>query len=131
MFGLKVFEVLDRIGQDAAWLSAQTGITQAAISKWKLDPKRQPKPSSVKRIAKVFESYGVSFEELADAAGYSLVASSSASEREERLLMLMRANPRIAKLWDKTQLLSPDEQDEMLSMVEAWLMTRRGRRSRE
>jgi hypothetical protein len=68
--------------------------------------------------------------ELADAAGYSIIASSSASEREERFLEFMRTNPKAQRVWDKIQVLTPDEVDEMLSMNEAWISARKGRRGR-
>ena len=128
-FGTKVYEVLERIGQDAAWLASKTGISRAAISKWKTNGNRQPKPSSVKRVAVVLAEYGITMDELAEAAGYPLTSSASPDEREERWLALVRANKRLARVADRFEQLTPGEQDELLSLSEAWLSTRR-RRSR-
>lgn len=129
-FGAKVFEILDRIGQDAAWLARQTGISEAAISKWKLDGKRQPKPSSVLLVAKAFEPHGVTLDELSEAAGMAHIPSLDIGDRERRLLELVRTNPRAQRVWDRMQGLTPDEVDEMLSMNEAWIAARKGRRTR-
>jgi hypothetical protein len=126
-FGTKVHEILARIGKDPAWLAAETGITPAAISKWKLDPNRTPKASSVKRVAKALAPHGVTLEELADSAGYSIIGSTTMTEREDRLLEFMRSQPRAPRVWDRMQLLTPAEQDEVLSLIEAWMTTRRRR----
>lgn len=126
-FGTKVYEVLDQIGQDAAWLASKTGISRAAISKWKTYPNRQPKPSSVKRIAVVLEPYGVTIDELAEAADMSIMPSKSPDEREARWLALLRSNKRLARVSDRFVQLTPREQDELLSLNEAWFATRRRR----
>lgn len=129
-FGSKLNEILERIGKDAMWLSAQTGISRAAISKWKTNGARVPKPSSVKRVARALKPYDVTLEELASAAGYSIVMSASPDEREERRLMLMRSSPRWAKINDWVERLDPDAQDEIFSLNEAWMATRRRPKSK-
>jgi hypothetical protein len=121
-FGSKVYELLDRIGKDAAWLAAETGITPAAISKWKTDAKRMPKPSSVKKVVRTFEKHGVSRDEILEAAGMTIRPSADATEREARRLEFYRANPRAAKIFDEMiDRLGPDALDEMFSFNEAWL----------
>lgn len=129
-FGSKLYEILDRIGKDAMWLSVQTGLSRAAISKWKTAGSREPKPSSVKRVAVALEPFGVTLEELASAAGFSIIRSASSDEREDRRLRLMRAVPRWAKINDWVERLAPDEQDEIISLNEAWIATRRRRGSK-
>lgn len=129
-FGSKLYEILDRIGKDAMWLSVQTGLSRAAISKWKTNGAREPKPSSVKRVAVALEPFGVTLEELANAAGYSIVKSASPDEREERRLRLMRTVPRWAKINDWVERLSPEDQDDIFSLNEAWIASRRRPRSK-
>lgn len=120
-FGAKVHDILAANNKDAAWLSSETGISRAGISEWKTDPHRVPKPASLKLVAKALAPFGVTFDELAEAAGYAIVASKDMSEREERMLNFLRSHPRAPRVWERVQQLSPEKQDEVLSLVETWL----------
>lgn len=119
-FGLKVKELLDARGKDAAWLAIQTGIANSTISNWLTDPKVQPKPSSVTKVASAF---GVSVDELAAAAGYAIRASKDDGERAARRNALLASSPRWEDALDRLAQKPAHHQDVALSMLEAYLAT--------
>jgi transcriptional regulator with XRE-family HTH domain len=117
-FGSKVYELLDRVGKDAAWLAAETGISAAAISLWKTDAKRMPKASSVKKVYRAFQPYGVSLDEIAEAAEIAIRPSKDLDERESRRIAFLRSNPRAARHNDRIMAMGPEAQDELFSYAE-------------
>lgn len=123
-FGSKVNEFLGRIGKDAAWLAVETGITPGAISKWLSNPKRIPKPASVKKVAVAFKRAGFSQEEIDEifeAAEMTIRPSRDLDELDERRLAFYRSNPRAAKLLSRIESWSVEAQDQLFSMNEAYI----------
>lgn len=119
-FGLKVQELLRANGKDAMWLATRTGISNSTISNWLTNPKVQPKPSSVERVAAAF---GASVDELAEAAGYVIRLSRDDSEREARRNSLPNSSPRWATALDRLAQKPAYHQDVALSMLESYLAT--------
>jgi transcriptional regulator with XRE-family HTH domain len=119
-FGLKVQELLRANGKDAAWLAVRTGISNSTISNWLSDPKVQPKPSSVERVAAAFE---VSVDELAESAGYVIRQSKDNDEREARRNALLANSPRWQSALDRMAQKPAYHQDVALSMLESYLAT--------
>jgi transcriptional regulator with XRE-family HTH domain len=119
-FGVKVKELLNAAGKDAAWLAVQTGIANSTISNWLSHPTVQPKPSSVDKVAKAF---GIAVDELAAAAGYVIRQSKSNDERTARREALLAASPRWENALDKLATKKAYHQDVALSMIESYLST--------
>lgn len=119
-FGVKVQELLLATGKDAAWLATQTGIANSTISNWLSDPRVQPKPSSV---AKVAHAFGVTIDELAPAAGYVLRQSVDDSERTARIDALLATSPRWEAALTRLSKKPAYHQDVALSMLESYLAT--------
>ena len=118
-FGVKVQELLRQRGHDASWLAAQTGIDNSTISNWLNNPNNvTPKPSSVAKVAKAF---GITVDDLAVAAGYTIRQSSSDDARLQRINTLMAQNPRIERIHERLSRLPAVEADRVLSMLEAYL----------
>ena len=123
-FGSEVLRLLDERGHDAAWLAGKTGIARSTISNWTTKADTVPKPSSVAAVALAL---GVSVESLAASAGYTMTASKSDGERQRRLEALAEGSPRVAKVMLQISDLDARRQDEVLSMLEAYLATHRHR----
>lgn len=119
-FGVKVRELLLAAGKDAAWLAIQTGIANSTISNWLSDPKVQPKPSSVEKVARAF---GVRVDDLAAAAGYVIRQSVSNDERAARRDALLASSPRWESALDRLAKKPAYHQDVALSMLESYLST--------
>lgn len=119
-FGVKVQELLLAAGKDASWLAARTGIANSTISNWLSDPKVQPKPSSVSKVANAF---GVTIDELAPAAGYVLRQSADDSERTARIDALLATSPRWENALTRLAKKPAYHQDVALSMLEAYIAT--------
>jgi transcriptional regulator with XRE-family HTH domain len=119
-FGVKVQELLKAAGKDAAWLATQTGIANSTISNWLSDPKVQPKPSSVEKVAIAF---GVDVDDLAGAAGYVIRQSKSNDERSARRDALLASSPRWESALDRLATKPAYHQDVALSMLESYLST--------
>jgi transcriptional regulator with XRE-family HTH domain len=117
-FGVKVQELLLAAGKDAAWLATQTGIANSTISNWLTDPKVQPKPSSVAKVALAF---GVTVDDLAPAAGYVIRQSANDSERTARIDALLTTSPRWESALVRLAKKPAYHQDVALSMLEAYL----------
>lgn len=124
-FGKKIREILKRIDKNEQWLSERTRISKATISEWSSNADRIPSPASVKAVVLVLEPFGVNVDELYEAAGYHLVQSKSGSHRMERLERLAATHPRVLDQMEKISNLSPPDQDEVVSLLEAWYATRR------
>ena len=123
-FGSEVLRLLDERGHDAAWLAGKTGIARSTISNWTTKADTVPKPSSVAAVALAL---GVPVESLAASAGYTMTASKSDGERQRRLEALAEGSPRVAKVMMQIGDLDARRQDEVLSMLEAYLATHRHR----
>lgn len=119
-FGLKVAELLRQNGKDAAWLATQTGIANSTISNWLSDPDVQPLPSSVGKVANAF---GITADELSDAAGYVIRHSKDDNERTARREELITSSPRWATALDRLATKPAQAQDTALSMIESYLST--------
>lgn len=117
-FGLKVQELLRRAGKDASWLAAQTGIANSTISNWLSDPKVQPKPSSV---AKVATAFGIDVGDLSIDAGYVIRQSANDGARTARRDALVATSSRWESALDKLAEKSAYHQDVALSMLESYL----------
>lgn len=117
-FGVRVQELLRSAGKDASWLAMQTGIANSTISNWLSNPKVQPKPSSV---AKVASAFGVTVDDLAADAGYVIRQSVNDNVRAARRDALLASSPRWEKALDRLSGKSAHDQDIALSMLESYL----------
>lgn len=121
-FGTKVRELLDERGHDAAWLAKQTQIAKSTISNWMTNANAVPKPSSVAAVAQALD---VPIEELAPAAGYTMMPSADNGNRARRLAALSETSPRVARVALRIADLDVRRQDEVLSMLEGYFLIRR------
>ena len=128
-FGAFVHDILAQHDKTQDWLSEQTGIGKGTISAWMTNPTRQPKPRAVYKVAVVFEQFGIDHARVEAAAGYPLKVSGTATEQAERLAALAMSHPRLASVVERVAKLPATEQDEVLSLLEAYHANRH-RRSR-
>lgn len=124
-FGTEVKRRLAAIGKDASWLHVQTGISHSTISNWFTNPKVQPKPSTVARVAKALECDPA---DLAPFAGYTIRYSKDDGERGGRRNAILASRPEWEKRIEQLPLLEAHEEDFLLSMIENYIDTTLRRR---
>lgn len=128
-FGTFVETILRQYDKTDEWLAEQIGVSKSAISAWRNKANREPKPATAYAVAVVFErEFGIAHERTAEAAGYPFNFSKDENARSSRLNALAAASPRVARNFERIARLSPVEQDEIMSMFEAWEASRRRRR---
>lgn len=121
-WGLKIQELLDKQGKNPAWLAAEIRAARSTVTNWLNNPEGvTPKPLMVAKVAKAF---GVQTRELAPYAGYPITASLDDTERTSRRAAL-QSSPRVAALLDGLDQLKARDQDTVLSMLEAFIASRR------
>lgn len=79
----------------------------------------------MRAVVLAFAKFDIPPDEIYEAAGYVMVASTSGNQRIERLERLAAANPRILDQMDKLSHLPPQDQEEAVRLLEAWHITRR------
>jgi len=127
-FGIYIAETLETHGKNAAWLAERIGVKPQTVSAWKTKIGRNPKPGLAYKVADIFlKEFGIPHDRTAEAAGYPFTFSPSEGHRNDRLQSLASASPRAAKNFERIARLPAQEQDEVLSMIEVWIVTRKQR----
>ena len=127
-FGIFILETLAAHGKNAAWLAEQIGVRPQTVSAWKTKADRNPKPAIAYKVARIFEQeFGISHDRTAQAAGYPFRFSDTPDEQSRRLNDLAAASPRAARNFTRIAKLPSREQDEVLSIIEAWMATKAAR----
>lgn len=120
-WGLKVREMLDTKGKNAAWLAKAAGVSRSTVANWLNNEEGvTPKPLQVAKVAKAFE---MKTRDLAPYAGYPISASADDTERSARRAALQES-PRVSQLLDGLDRLNARDQDTVISMLEAFIASR-------
>jgi transcriptional regulator with XRE-family HTH domain len=121
-WGLKIQELLDRHDMKPSKLAKDAGVSRSTVGNWLHNPDGvTPKPLQVAKVAKAF---GLKTRELAPFAGYPINASADDTERTARRAALVET-PRVAELVRGLERLGAKDQDTVLSMLEAFIASRR------
>lgn len=121
-WGSKVQELLDDKKMKPSELAKEIKSARSTVTNWLNNPEGvTPKPLMVAKVAKAF---GMKTRDLAPFAGYPVVASADDTERTARRAEL-RESPRAAAMLDGLEKLNARDQDTVMSMVEAFIASRR------
>ena len=123
-WGSKVQELLDANHKKPSWLAHEIRAARSTVSNWLNNPEGvTPSPLMVAKVAKVF---GLKTRDLAPYAGYPISASLDDTVRTARRTEL-RESPRAAAMLDGLEQLNARDQDTVMSMVEAFITSRRSK----
>jgi transcriptional regulator with XRE-family HTH domain len=103
-------------------LAKEIKVARSTVMNWLNNPEGvTPKPLMVAKVAKAFD---LKTRDLAPFAGYPVVASADDTERTARRAEL-RESPRAAAMLNGLEQLNARDQDTVMSMVEAFIASRR------
>ena len=121
-WGMKIQELLDEKDMRPAELASEIKVARSTVMNWLNNPNGvTPKPLMVAKVAKAF---GKLTRDLAPYAGYPVIASADDTERTIRRAEL-RETPRAAAMLNGLEQLNARDQDTVMSMVEAFIASRR------
>ena len=121
-WGMKIQELLDEKDMRPAELASEIKVARSTVMNWLNNPNGvTPKPLMVAKVAKAF---GKLTRDLAPYAGYPVIASADDTERTIRRAEL-RESPRAAAMLNGLEQLNARDQDTVMSMVEAFITSRR------
>jgi ParB-like chromosome segregation protein Spo0J len=121
-WGSKVQELLDARSKRPSWLAKEIHAARSTVTNWLQNPEGvTPTPLMVAKVAKAFE---MKTRDLAPYAGYPVHASMDDTERTARRAEL-RESPRAAAMLNGLEQLNARDQDTVMSMVEAFIASRR------
>lgn len=101
-------------GLDNRQLATSIDVGDSTVHGW-LEQDALPNVRSIVSLAHLFS---VPTDTIVRLAGYDVVVSADASQRDTRRAELLAKLPRFAEIAEKITKLSPDKQDAYLSMIE-------------
>ncbi len=123
-WGLKIKELLDTNHKKPSWLAHEIKAARSTVANWLNSTEGvTPKPLMVAKVAKAF---GLKTRDLAPYAGYPIHVSMDDTERTARRTEL-RESPRASAMLNGLEQLNARDQDTVLSMVEAFIASRRSK----
>lgn len=121
-WGLKIQELLDAQQMSPSDLAKEIRAARSTVTNWLNSTEGvTPKPLMVAKVAKAF---GLKTRDLAPYAGYPINASADDTERTTRRAALQE-QPRVSAFLDGLDRLNAKDQDTVLSMLEAFVTSRR------
>lgn len=104
-------------GMDQRQLAQRLGTGDSTVHGW-LEQDAQPNVRSIVLLSRLF---GVPTDTIIQLAGFDIVHSMSADEREQRRAELLVRLPRFGEIAEKIARMPPEKQDAYLSVIERLL----------